>query len=145
MQHSPQVERDLISSIINLVCQLPDELPNDVRPRKLGNIREILKLVGGKAQCPLSPCLKTLAIAAKNYIETDNKSFWWLSCLLDFFTLSDYFFSRFFRPSFLIKIHQISCLLPIEIFPFNERSFQNENLKGTLMQILKSHDIFFFT
>ena len=49
MQHSPQVERDLISSIMNLVCQLPDELPNDVRPRKLGNIREILKLVGGKA------------------------------------------------------------------------------------------------
>ena len=34
---SPQVKRNLISTISNLVYELPHELPNDLRPRNLGN------------------------------------------------------------------------------------------------------------
>ena len=48
--NSPQLKRKLISSIANLVY----ELPNDLRPRILGNIRKISNLGGGKAQCPVS-------------------------------------------------------------------------------------------
>ena len=39
---SPQVKRNLIISIANLVHQLPQELPNDLRLRILGN-KEILE------------------------------------------------------------------------------------------------------
>ena len=39
---SPQVKRNLIISIANLVHQLPQELPNDLRFRILGN-KEILE------------------------------------------------------------------------------------------------------
>ena len=38
---SPQVKRNVISSIANLVYELPHELPNDLRLRILGN-KEIL-------------------------------------------------------------------------------------------------------
>ena len=34
---SPQVKRDLISSMINFLHELPYELPKDMRLRKLGN------------------------------------------------------------------------------------------------------------
>ena len=47
---SPQVKRDLISSIINFVHALAQELPNDLRLRiKIENIKKISKLVGGRA------------------------------------------------------------------------------------------------
>ena len=38
---SPQVKRNVISSIANMVYELPHELPNDLRLRILGN-KEIL-------------------------------------------------------------------------------------------------------
>ena len=41
MCDSPQVKRNVISSIANLVYELPHELPNDLRLRVLGN-KEIL-------------------------------------------------------------------------------------------------------
>ena len=37
MSESPQVKRYLMSSITNLVHELPHELPNDLRLRILGN------------------------------------------------------------------------------------------------------------
>ena len=44
--NSPQVKGTLISSIANLVYELPNELPNDFRLRILGNIRKISNLSG---------------------------------------------------------------------------------------------------
>ena len=43
-----QVKRTLVSSLANLVYELPRELPNDLRLdfRKLGNFRKISKLDG---------------------------------------------------------------------------------------------------
>ena len=41
----PQVKRNVISSISNLVYELPHELPNDLRLRILGN-----KKILGKSQ-----------------------------------------------------------------------------------------------
>ena len=49
MFHSPQVKWYLISSTKNIVYQLPHELPNDLRLRKLGNIGNITKMVGDRA------------------------------------------------------------------------------------------------
>ena len=46
----PQVKRNVIFSITNLVCELPHEVPNDLRPRILGN-KEIL----GKSQTWVEP------------------------------------------------------------------------------------------
>ena len=42
MSESPQVKRYFISSITSVVHELPDELPNDLRLRILGN-QEILE------------------------------------------------------------------------------------------------------
>ena len=50
---SPQVKQDLISSITNFVHQLHHEFSNDLR-LKTRKYEEILKLVGGRAQCPVS-------------------------------------------------------------------------------------------
>ena len=44
MSDSPQIKQNLISSIENLVYELPHELPNDLRLRKLGNTRKISNL-----------------------------------------------------------------------------------------------------
>ena len=46
---SPQVKRCLISSITNLVHELPYELPNDLRIRRLGNIKKMSNLGGDAA------------------------------------------------------------------------------------------------
>ena len=51
---SPQVKRNFIYSIANVVYELPHEFPNDLRLRKLGNITKIPNLGGDKAQCPVS-------------------------------------------------------------------------------------------
>ena len=50
---SPQVKCYLISSITNLVHKLPPDLPNDLRLRMLGNIREMSNVVGDAAQWPV--------------------------------------------------------------------------------------------
>ena len=62
----------LISRIINFVCESPQVLPNDFKQdlRKLGNIDKISSLVGGRAQCPVSlsekrPCSWQLNIRDK--------------------------------------------------------------------------------
>ena len=49
---SPQVKRNLITSIANLVYELPHELPNYLR--KLEKIRKTSYLGGHIAQCPVS-------------------------------------------------------------------------------------------
>ena len=48
---SSQVKRDIISSTINFVYELPQGLQNDLRLdiRKLGNIKQISKLGGDRA------------------------------------------------------------------------------------------------
>ena len=57
MFDSPQVKRNLISSMVNLAYQLSNDLPNDVtyQFRKLGNIRKSSNLDGHIAQCPVPP------------------------------------------------------------------------------------------
>ena len=41
-----QVKRNLISCVVNLVYELPHELPNDLILRKLGNIIKLSNLGG---------------------------------------------------------------------------------------------------
>ena len=58
--NSPKVERNLISRIINFVCDLLQELPNNLRRktkdlRKIGNEKKFSKLGVGIGHCPVSP------------------------------------------------------------------------------------------
>ena len=60
--NSPKVERNLISRIINFVCDLLQELPNNLRRktedlRKIGNEKKFSKLGVGIGQCTVSPVL----------------------------------------------------------------------------------------
>ena len=52
---SPQAKRDVVSPIIDFVCQLHHEYPNDLRLRELENFRKIWKLSYETAQYPVSP------------------------------------------------------------------------------------------
>ena len=51
---SPQVKRSAIISNKHGIYELPDDLPNDLRLRKLENTRKISKLQGAIAQRPVS-------------------------------------------------------------------------------------------
>ena len=58
--NSPKVERNLISRIINFVCDLLQELPNNLRRktedlRKIGNEKKFSKLGVGIGHYPVSP------------------------------------------------------------------------------------------
>ena len=50
-----QIKRNLLSSITNLIYELPHDLPNKLRLRIFGNLREISILGGGMstAQSPV--------------------------------------------------------------------------------------------
>ena len=76
---SPQVKRSSISSITNLVYQLPHELPNDLRLRKLGNTEKSSNS-GGDIQAKLetklffsSPVLLNVSISVKYFVRDCNK------------------------------------------------------------------------
>ena len=90
-----QIKRDLISSIILVVCDLSNDLRLSIL-RKLGNIREISKLIGGIAECPVSFPEMRLVIAAKNYTDPDIRyqSFLILSFFAWFFYLVPLVFSE---------------------------------------------------
>ena len=68
---SPQVKGNLISSITNLLYELPHELPNDLRLRKLGNIRKISNLGGHIAQYLVS--LQELRICEQQLKNTQKQ------------------------------------------------------------------------
>ena len=100
--YQPQVKRNLISSISNLVYELPHELPNDLRLKILGN-EEIF----GKSEIAwrhsLVPSLpsrnETLAIAVKQHTKVDIRIlfscpvFYWISL----------FYSKYFSQDCLSK------------------------------------------
>ena len=50
---SPQVKRCAIITYEHGIYELPHELPNDLRRRKLGNIREVYKLYRMIVYCPV--------------------------------------------------------------------------------------------
>ena len=76
----PQVKRNLISGIANLVNEFPHELPNDLRLTILGNIRTISNYGGD-----FFPSRKqTLVIAVKKKTKVDIKLFLSYLVLLDF-------------------------------------------------------------
>ena len=52
---SPQVKRWAIITYKHGIYELPQELPNNLRLRKLGDIRKVSKLHRMIAQCP-APC-----------------------------------------------------------------------------------------
>ena len=76
----PQVQRVMISSIMNLVNRLPHELPNDLTLAILEN----LEIVPESRN-------EFMAIAIKNYKKEDVKVFWGCSILLGFSLLGRYF------------------------------------------------------
>ena len=89
----PRVKGNLISSTANLVYELPHKLPNDLRLRKLGIIREISNLGGHIAQSLVS--LQELRLCKqqlKKLAKTDTKLFFSCPVLLDYSTLFQIFF-----------------------------------------------------
>ena len=80
---SPQVKRWAIISYKHGIYELSHELPNDLRLRKLrdlrklGNIRKVPKLHRIITQCPVPPKkkMKALPILAENSWKTDIKLF----------------------------------------------------------------------
>ena len=55
---SPQVKRSVIISNKLVYDKMPQELPYDLRLRKLGNVRKISKLDRIIVQCLVSPEMK---------------------------------------------------------------------------------------
>ena len=80
---SPQVKRWAIISYKHGIYELSHELPNDLRLRKLrdlrklGNFKKVPKLHRIIAQCPVPPQkkMKALPILAENSWKTDIKLF----------------------------------------------------------------------
>ena len=89
----PQVKGNLISSTANLVYELPHKLPNDLRLRKLGIIREISNLGGHIAQSLVS--LQELRLC-KQQLKNSQKQIPNFSFLVQFYWItplcSKYFF-----------------------------------------------------
>ena len=91
---SLQVKRNFISSIANLVYELPHELPNEGRLRILENqeILEKSQVWVGKSLVPrLSSRNLTLVIAVKNHAKMDIKLTFSCPVLLDFSILFQIF------------------------------------------------------
>ena len=92
---SPQVKRNLISSIANLVYELPHELPNDLRLRKSQEIRKYQKNIKFRWTYSPVPSLlsrtQILQIAVKKHAKTDTKLFFSCSVLLRYSILFQIF------------------------------------------------------
>ena len=83
---SPQIIRDLISSIINFAYELFHEFPNNLR------LREILKLgTIGLIVSSLSCRNRFLALVVKTYTKAEINIFWNCPILLDFLTFCQVF------------------------------------------------------
>ena len=83
----PQVKRNVIPSIANLVQELPHELPNDLRVRILGNIEilgkpQIWVETQRSAQTPFQKL--NFGVTAKKHTEVDIQLFLSFPDLLDF-------------------------------------------------------------
>ena len=75
---SPQVKRWAIVTYKHGIYELPHELRNDLRLRKLGNIRKVSKLHRMIAQCPALPGkIKILLVLAKELRNIAIKQFPW--------------------------------------------------------------------
>ena len=74
---SPEVKQRAIITykhgIYEVPQEMPQELPNDWRCRKLGNISKVSKLYRMIAKCPVK--MKILLILAKNSWKTEIKLF----------------------------------------------------------------------
>ena len=108
--HLPQVKRNLISAKERFLYELPGESPNNLRIKILGNIRKVLKLGGGIAQCP--------AFQKQNFK---------VSCpcpvLLDIFTLFQIFCSGLLLLRLLLFWMEEGFFATLYLFSFNSFSF----------------------
>ena len=102
----PQVKRNVIFSITNLVCELPHEVPNDLRPRILGN-KEIL----GKSQIWVElnaqPPLQNLNFGSCSQ-KTRKKCISNFSCPVRFYWISPFCSKYFAQDCRLSGLHKMT-------------------------------------
>ena len=93
--HSPQVKWYLLSSTRNIVYELPHELPNDLRLKKIRKYWEYHKNSRRQSLVPsLLSANKNLVVVVKNHAKTDFIVFLSYPILLDFLTLCHKFCPR---------------------------------------------------
>ena len=111
--HCSQVKQNLILSLRNLIYQLPNDMPNNLRLRilekKKENISKIAKLHGNTVQCSVSSKYKFLAQAFKKRYQSFS--------VLFFFSLKIYLIFLFFPIYFAedCRCFRILKVLPISI------------------------------
>ena len=100
----PQVKQNMRASIVNLVYELPNELPDDLRSQEIGKHQEYLKF-GWRhspvpsAQCPVPPTEKKLWQQLSKSTQKQISNF---SCPVQFYCIS-LFCSKYFAQDYLNK------------------------------------------
>ena len=96
--HCSQVKQNLILSLRNLIYQLPNDMPNNLRLRvlekKKENISKIAKLHGNTVQCSVSSKYKFLAQAFKKRYQSFSVLFFFFTQNLLNFSIFPHIFRR---------------------------------------------------